>query len=162
MGKAAGLLANDFDLDIGYFYPEVVWYPTSGDVQIFSDGSFIYSPDQDYHGEDIFTYRLYDGLGHSDTCYVYIDIEQTGGLDALELAEFKVYPNPVSDYLTIDIPEARSQTVLEVNSLNGQMLMKKMLHHEHETIDVSGLPAGIYIVSISDNTSRVSRKLCVY
>lgn len=158
----SGLLSNDFDLDAGYFYPEVVWYPTSGDVQIFPDGSFIYTPDPDYFGEDIFTYRLYDGLDHSDTCYVYIEIEQTGGLDALELADLKVYPNPVSDFLTIEIPEARDNTNLLITSLSGQLILQKAFRHERETMDVSGLTAGIYILTISGDRSNISRKLVVY
>ncbi|MCQ4349017.1 VCBS domain-containing protein, partial [Pseudomonas stutzeri] len=48
--------------------------PAHGSVTVAADGSWTYTPDQDYHGSDSFTVEVSDGQGGSDTITVNVTI----------------------------------------------------------------------------------------
>jgi VCBS repeat-containing protein len=57
-----GLLENDIDTTgVSDLVAEVVTQPLSGTVVVNADGSFSYSPNPDFFGVDMFTYRAADG-----------------------------------------------------------------------------------------------------
>ena len=72
---SSGLLANDQDVDgdvivyIGCSTP-----PSHGSVSISTDGSFVYTPDENYSGTDSFVYTISDGYFGTDTAMVNITI----------------------------------------------------------------------------------------
>ena len=53
-----GVLANDIDVDLNNQYAYIKSNPTHGTVDLKPDGSFVYTPDADFHGEDVFEYTL--------------------------------------------------------------------------------------------------------
>ncbi|HJU41094.1 MAG TPA: Ig-like domain-containing protein, partial [Tahibacter sp.] len=59
---AHGLLANDSDADGDALAVELVDAPVHGQVQVAVDGSFVYTPQPDYSGEDRFRYAAGDGV----------------------------------------------------------------------------------------------------
>lgn len=62
---APGVLANDTDIDsplTDLSVIDVSAQPANGSVQANADGSFSYTPDQDFNGSDFFEYRVSDGL----------------------------------------------------------------------------------------------------
>ena len=62
---ADGVLANDTDPDHGTreLTAAVVSGPASGDLEFFDDGTFIYTPDAGFSGDDTFTYQVTDASG---------------------------------------------------------------------------------------------------
>jgi Ca2+-binding RTX toxin-like protein len=56
-----GVLANDEDEDGDALTAILVAGPTNGTLTLNADGSFVYTPNADYHGSDSFTYRANDG-----------------------------------------------------------------------------------------------------
>ena len=71
---AAGVLANDSDVDSATLTAELVDDVASGTLALAVDGSFIYQPDADFCGSDGFTYRVSDGALASAAQTVGIDI----------------------------------------------------------------------------------------
>jgi VCBS repeat-containing protein/autotransporter-associated beta strand protein len=61
ISAATGLLANDSDRDGDALTASLVQGPTHGTLDLNSDGSFRYTPDADYHGQDSFSYQAEDG-----------------------------------------------------------------------------------------------------
>ncbi len=55
------LLANASDIDSPTLSPVIVSGPQHGTLTQNPDGSFTYTPDADWHGEEVFTYRVGDG-----------------------------------------------------------------------------------------------------
>jgi PKD repeat protein len=75
----------------------------------------------------------------------------------------KVFPNPASQYLNIDLYEANegSCEVMVINSI-GINVYTAMLDLETSTrIDVSGWAEGCYIIRISNNQNTVTRKIII-
>lgn len=58
---AAGILANDTDLDHDSLTAELETGPNHGTLSLNADGSFNYSPNASFSGSDSFTYRVSDG-----------------------------------------------------------------------------------------------------
>ena len=71
----AGVLSNDFDLNEGdQITASLVDDATNGSVKLNDDGSFEYTPNAGYLGEDSFTYRISDGMEDSEVTKVSISI----------------------------------------------------------------------------------------
>jgi hypothetical protein len=64
---APGVLGNDSDPDGGpsSLIAQSASDPDHGTVTMGADGSFTYTPDQDFTGIDTFTYEAFDGAGAS-------------------------------------------------------------------------------------------------
>jgi VCBS repeat-containing protein len=71
---ASGVLANDSDPDGDTLIASVVGQPANGSVALNPDGSFTYTPDNDFSGDDSFTYTGNDGRATSDVATVEITV----------------------------------------------------------------------------------------
>ena len=72
---APGVITNDDDPDDDPLTAEVVLYPENGEVNLSLNGSFVYTPDENFNGEDQFEYRVHDGALYGNTnAIVTIDV----------------------------------------------------------------------------------------
>jgi VCBS repeat-containing protein len=70
---APGILGNDYDVDGNELLTSVlVSGPAHGTLTLNSDGSFTYTPAENFCGEDSFTYKAYDGELYSNVATVRI------------------------------------------------------------------------------------------
>ena len=83
---------------------------------------------------------------------VVMNSTPTFGSDDKAKMEIVLYPNPVSDVLNIETA-LDIQSVVFLN-INGQ----KVLSSNQKQINVSALPAGIYMVQIQDTANNVTTK----
>ncbi len=60
VSAAEGVLSNDTDVENNPLEAEVETAPTHGDLVLNADGSFTYTPDTDFYGQDTFEYRATD------------------------------------------------------------------------------------------------------
>jgi hypothetical protein len=73
---------------------------------------------------------------------------------------FKISPNPCSDYLEISIPvfNAEKKTVIEILNTLGQVIQSQTITDSVTQIDVKNLPKGIYFARLtSNNTLYIGR-----
>lgn len=68
----------------------------------------------------------------------------------------KLYPNPSSDVLNIDISDFSlyPSTTLSIDNAMGQTLMQLNPNHTHSTIDIHKLPKGIYWVVLKQGDKK--------
>lgn len=57
-----GLLENDYDVDGDELTHSIASDPEHGSIEIDEEGNLTYTPDEDFVGEDAFTYEVSDGL----------------------------------------------------------------------------------------------------
>ena len=62
---ANGVLANDQDIDSPSLTASLVTGPSRGQLNLRADGSFTYTPQNNFKGTDTFTYRARDASNHS-------------------------------------------------------------------------------------------------
>jgi VCBS repeat-containing protein len=69
---APGILGNDYDVDGDPLTAVLVSGPAHGTLTLNPDGSFTYTPAENFCGEDSFTYKAYDGALYSNVATVRI------------------------------------------------------------------------------------------
>ena len=70
-----GVLANDTDADSGDVLRAIVVSSTGhGSLNLSADGAFTYTPDENFSGQDSFTYKVNDGTEDGNTETVTIDV----------------------------------------------------------------------------------------
>lgn len=89
---ASGLLDNDNDIDSPALTAVLVSEPANGSLLLRSDGSFVYTPQADFHGSDSFSYKTNDGALDSEPATVEISIQAVndapvGGDDSANVDE---------------------------------------------------------------------------
>ena len=69
------------------------------------------------------------------------------------VAELSFYPNPVNDFLYIDLPSSELPVDLKVFSIFGQEIIEQKITEERTPVDLNFLLPGIYIVELDSGTS---------
>ena len=80
----------------------------------------------------------------------------------MEPDDFKVYPNPASLFVNIEfdyLPE--TGTSIEIIDVNGKSLIKKILESNINTVEISQLPTGIYILKVNNSQHYKTKKLII-
>ena len=77
-------------------------------------------------------------------------------INELSDEEFSIYPNPTNGILTIK-KGADAVTHIEINNMMGEVVMQPAIHQN--TIDVSPLASGIYVLNITTKSGKSSQRL---
>lgn len=99
---APGVLSNDGDLSTTSLSARVDSYPAHGVVVLLEDGSFIYSPEPGFIGEDSFTYRANNGGEESAPATVHITVDSVGPFVNGSFESGAPFPEPYSWKLNMD------------------------------------------------------------
>lgn len=75
--SAAGVLSNDTDTELDPLTASLLTGPTNGSLTLNPDGSFTYTPNENFNGTDTFTYLANDGSYDSNTATVTITVNAT-------------------------------------------------------------------------------------
>lgn len=123
-----GLLINDFDPQGQSLFAVLVGLPASGDVSLASDGSFGYTPNDDFVGQDQFRYVVSNGSNVSAAATVRLNVEEPNNAedDAYSLFDNQVLSIAAAAGLlandTITSTDA-VELVLETNPQLGELLL---------------------------------------
>jgi sucrose-6-phosphate hydrolase SacC (GH32 family) len=72
----------------------------------------------------------------------------TGFKEDLLKKAIKLYPNPASEVLKVQLPNELRECEIAVFSLNGVLLKREKLHRTQSQISISGLKEGVYMVHL--------------
>ena len=78
--------------------------------------------------------------------------------DANKVIEFKVYPNPATDFVMIQNAKNIKISKVNITDTNGR-IVSTFSHLENGKIDVTKLPKGLYIISIASEKGNENFKL---
>ena len=112
---------------------------------------FSLSPVQEYLHPNTSSPRCLSGvldLGAFEYCsQVFVDESNP--------ADFQVFPNPVSDFLTV-VSTYNSPTYLEIFNLKGQLVLSD---NNTRLMDLTDLPKGLYLLKIVQGNSMAFKKI---
>ena len=83
----------------------------------------------------------------------------TSTQDDLWASQLKIYPNPVSDLLTVELPETAEPVYLFLYDATGRMLQQWQTDNRRQTIDMSRFSPGIYFYQIQSGNQQASGKV---
>ncbi|RLD76160.1 MAG: hypothetical protein DRJ15_15855 [Bacteroidetes bacterium] len=78
--------------------------------------------------------------------------------------DMKIYPNPASTMLNLELQHLNSPALVRIYDLQGRMMATNNIPPGTGTMqmDVSGLPAGIYLLVLSTGSQQAHRKIIIY
>lgn len=79
----------------------------------------------------------------------------TGDVASWDENTVLIYPNPTSDHLYFSAPQQRD-VLVTIYSLSGQLLHRAMVNTS-ESVDVSSLSKGIYVIKIDEQTYKFTK-----
>jgi len=140
--------------DLSYFRPET-W---SWD---FGDGSPRMSTQSPYHTfAQNGTYRVcltVSNENSSNTSCRTITLGTSSSDDeAISRADVSLFPNPVQDYLLITLGEyvpAHGQVM--IYDVTGRPVITQRIYYGQNSVDMSGLPAGMYVWKVLDGAYEI-------
>ncbi|MBP7213557.1 MAG: tandem-95 repeat protein [Anaerolineaceae bacterium] len=129
VSAAEGVLTNDINPTGNPVSAVLVENVQNGNLNLNSDGSFVYTPSANFHGFDSFSYKVSDGIDESNTVPVYLYVgprlvanpdEYSGDSNlALSVSASEGLLandiNPTEDDLTITVVEGPSSGVLNLS-----------------------------------------------
>ena len=98
---AAGVLANDTDVEGNPLSAAVVTGPTRGSLSLNTNGSFTYTPTANTNGADSFTYKANDGAADSNVATVSLTV---GGVNDAPVAVNDISTTNEDTPLTVTTP----------------------------------------------------------
>ena len=102
---------------------------------------------------------VYDKNGCSAKTSVTVDAKQLVSLSNRNIALLKMYPNPVTDKLSIQL-ETEQKTTLKLISLTGQMMHASTLEgNATVSIDMSALSSGFYLLHLENRNGTYIQKI---
>lgn len=168
--------ADDVDVDLANWSD----YPMSDTISImgwdwkffnFNAGDYEIIEDRCYFIKDLdgIVWKLIftDFIGLA-TGEIYFTKEEVGvvGVDEFNnITDFAVYPNPATNgFVTVQFINPASSVLTRITDLSGKEVFAERFSSQGEQtqqINVSTLSTGLYILSIENETSRVSKKLII-
>lgn len=76
-----------------------------------------------------------------------------------EHAYISLSPNPANN--TVKVNGSFQKGIISVINSNGQTLLSSKISALSLTLDISRLPAGLYVVRFSDQTNSINKKLVI-
>ena len=79
--------------------------------------------------------------------------------EGMVFKDLKVYPNPSQDLMTIDLPsQLENDVTITVLNSQGKQVQTQVINAKSNTLDVSNWQAGIYLIEISYEDSRIVKR----
>ncbi len=141
-----GVLANDYDANENALTAVLVNNVAHGTLSLNPDGSFTYTPDAGYEGDDQFTYKA-RGAVDSAAATVTLTIVDTGGAP---LAQNDGYLTGVNIPLTISAPGVLGN---DQNPASGSMTAELAGDAQHGSVTLN--PNGSFIYTPAGNFTGV-------
>lgn len=161
---AEGVLANDSDLDGDSLIALLNTTTAHGTLDLSADGSFSYSPAQDFNGIDSFSYYAFDGTAASEAVTVQITVS---GVNDAPLAENDDYSVDEDGTLTVtapgvlandsDVEEDALTVTLVTGTANGELALNADGSFTYSpNADFNGSDGFTYIANDGSNDSNVA------
>ena len=83
----------------------------------------------------------------------------TLGLDSFLASEVKVFPNPVSTDLYIEIANNTNTVALDLFDVSGKIVLQKAVSNESISLNMKNLPQGVYFLKISSSKKTGTYKI---
>lgn len=78
-------------------------------------------------------------------------------IEGQELLTFSMYPNPSTDFLTVQLPSGTETADVGVYDYTGRLMVNQKVTQQSKTIDVKDLSRGLYVVKVN-SASKIAAK----
>ena len=94
---------------------------------------------------------------HQGNMYGTVTVSATAGIDRGSVLRFALYPNPVDDLLSIQLPTGFDKAEVSIYDYTGRNVLSKSITTSDQSIVTENLSRGIYLIRLTSNT-RIGTK----
>ncbi|RIH64425.1 T9SS C-terminal target domain-containing protein [Mariniphaga sediminis] len=87
------------------------------------------------------------------------DYNATGVLNLNDLKDVKIFPNPCSGKLSIQLSNLKESVSVDIYDLTGKKIISQLINNQLDEMNLDGLDNGVYIVRINQGEKILSLKL---
>ncbi len=134
----------------------------------FGDGTYGTGADPQhiYFTKELFNVIqvAFNGTCHPDTTLTELDLRPGTGIGDQSYPDgFVIFPNPAHDYLVIScLSEIHDPASLRLMAPDGRMILQEQWPDRQDfTLNLQGIPAGLYILQIQSEKNRYLHKLII-
>jgi hypothetical protein len=91
-----------------------------------------------------------------DCDYVPTNIEEKKNQN-----DIQVFPNPASRFINVNLNTSKTNGIVYLFSIEGKLLIQKVLNEPKTQIDIQHLPKGQYLIQIKNETETFSKLITV-
>lgn len=74
----------------------------------------------------------------------------------------KLYPNPATDYITIELDKNHKTTTIQLLNINGQLIIEKQLYNTYkQNINLTNQKKGIYLIRVINDLYQKTMKIVI-
>lgn len=112
-----------------------------------------YVPEYDAQGRLIkIAYKVNGTVIFEETYDSWTNVEITG-VEEKQYLKAEIYPNPASNFIIVNIPQASAGEIVHVFDMNGSMVMSHLLANGNQ-IEVSSLKPGVYMLKAGQHIGK--------
>lgn len=116
--------------------------------------------------DSVYEYKIVYKGEYEYTCYPhgffagYFNAKDPLGISE-NIPAFSLYPNPASKEVFLSIPESSEPVTLLMHAADGKKVKEEVIGSISQSINVAGLPQGVYIIELTAADMRLGRKRIV-
>jgi hypothetical protein len=129
-----------------------IWFPLLGSDPF----TIVYSnwwTNQNGLGFPVVQINYYPDDGHSEVSW--LESFFTPAIEHIPSPEITIYPNPVSDFLTVQTVQNLAGTI-EIYDMNGRRLASKLMQGPVEKMDIQALVSGSYLLIFKNERGKMT------
>ncbi|TAJ12570.1 DUF4465 domain-containing protein [Marinilabiliaceae bacterium JC017] len=89
-----------------------------------------------------------------------VTVNTATGINEVKQMQMKLYPNPCQDYLWLEMDNYNGEVFISVVNIAGNVVMQKQFHNiSKEKLDMSGLPAGTYLIQLQTTDGNMVKQV---
>lgn len=115
----------------------------------------VFNPNSAGLGQQIITYSLIDTNGCTASTSDTVNVIECMGIEGINSNRVVLYPNPTSDFLTIEISEDFVNSTIMISNPIGQIVLMIPVIENKIKVNITALAKGVYFVSIGKLTYRI-------
>jgi hypothetical protein len=110
-------------------------------------------------GTTTIIWTVTDNAGNTESCSINITVNvYTTGVKKIQEEGILIYPNPTSEKINFEFANNNIQKII-IYDISGRALIKKTEIRKKETIDLSSLKNGFYIINIHADNNVITTKI---
>lgn len=99
-----------------------------------------------------------DEAGNSASCSFDVTVESSVGIQDQASKGIAIYPNPAGNFLNIQSPDLKTNKLI-ISDITGKVIIRKNDMKQFETIDLSGVEQGVYVIHIYTDNELLTKKM---
>lgn len=128
--------------------------PTGGTYSGTAVSGSQFSPATAGAGSFVVTYHYTDSHSCSNTANQTIFVSNCTGIEELSALSASVYPNPVSDLLTVQLSKAVEHCAIKVYDATGKLVLSSEGSGDLMHVNTSQLTKGLYLLNLHTGDSK--------